>query len=582
MSHPLRTWQGRIRTAALLLLAMVCALPLSIAGAAAVPASQPAAVPAFRKADHVAILTIDGPVEPVTLKSIERRIAQARRDGADAIVIEINTFGGDMAATLDICAMIERDAPANTVAWINPKAYSAGTIIALTCREVVVAPHSTFGDAAPIQFDNIQGLIQMAPAERAKAETPLLQRVIDSARRNHYDEKLVQAFVSVGIELWMIENVTTGERVFVDRAEYQDVFGKEPPTQMTSVTPVMASGMQRPIAPMFSSLIPDAQPQELDPDAIAAEIEREQSLPPARQPLTAADRQQWKLVGQVKSGDRLLTVNQNEAVYFGLASAVIANDEQLKAFFGAQSIRRYDQSWSEHLVSFLMNFWVRVILIIVFLVALFAEMASPGMGVFGASAIVAMLLLIGAPWLVGMAQWWQLLLILVGVLLILVELFVLPGVGAPGIVGVVCLLAGLVGTFMSDDLSSPQGQSELWTGLIGTMTALFGAGVAMWLISRHLHSIPVINRLILKTELGADSGAGGAGLGLLEAMGAPQRALAPGDVGTAVTDLRPAGRADFAGKIADVKSVGSFVERGRSVRVVSVGRFAIEVEDAEA
>src|SRR5690606_34714401 len=81
------------------------------------------------------------------------------------------------------------------------------------------------------------GLQQLPATERAKLESPLLDEVVDSARRNHYDENLVQSFVSVGVELWLIENGETGEKVFVDREEYRAAIGEEPPSELTSITP---------------------------------------------------------------------------------------------------------------------------------------------------------------------------------------------------------------------------------------------------------------------------------------------------------------------------------------------------------
>jgi hypothetical protein len=142
----------------------------------------------------------------------------------------------------------------------------------------------------------------------------------------------------------------------------------------------------------------------------------------------------------------------------------------------------------------------------------------------------------------------------------------------------------MVGTFVTGDFSSPQGQSELASGLVATLLALFGAGVVIWLISRQIHSIPVLNRIILKVELPREDrpGAEPAGIGLLEAMGAAQRSLAPGDIGSAETDLRPAGKAMFGGRVIDVQSVGGYIERGTAIRVVSVGRYVIDVEEAEA
>ena len=193
-------------------------------------------------------------------RSLERRVQEALDDGADAVVLDLNTPGGGLEATLDICHLIKTDAPANTVAWINPQAYSAGTIIALACREIVVGRNASFGDAAPI---SPWGPIPIT--ERAKLESPILAEVIDSARRHHYDENLVQSFVSVGVELWLIEHVDTGERIFVDREEYRAVFGADPAQQLTRLAPPAAPAPS-PVRPWFSTLIPpDESPGEPPP-----------------------------------------------------------------------------------------------------------------------------------------------------------------------------------------------------------------------------------------------------------------------------------------------------------------------------
>jgi hypothetical protein len=447
----------------------------------------------------------------------------------------------------------------------------------------VISPAATFGDAAPIYGIPILGLMQMAPAERAKIESPLLAEVVDSARRNHYDENLVRAFVSVGIELWLIEHVTTGQRIFVDRAEYETIFGDVPPDQFTPVTPppiLAGSAVPRgPVTPYLDQFREslgeeiDAE-EEIDPEEIEREIQFAQSLPPSRARLTEAERGQWRLLTQVVASDQLLTVKAPEAVGYGLTTAVIANDQQLKAYFGAQQLTRYDETWSEKLVRFLVSGPVRGVLIVVFLIALFLEISAPGLGVFGATALVALAILVGAPYLVGMAGWWEILLIVVGLVLVMAELFVIPGLGIAGIAGTMCVLAGLIGTFVSGDLAG-RGQPELWTGVVTTLTSFFAAGVIIWFISRQMHTIPVVNRIVLRAELTTDGGAA-------SAMGSRPRALEPGDLGVVETDLRPAGRVNFEGRLVDVKSVGPFIEKGAPVRVVSVGRFVIEVEEANA
>ena len=107
--------------------------------------------------------------------------------------------------------------PPDLMAWIDDEAWSAGTILAVACPSIACAPRASFGDAAPIQAIPLAGLLEMAPAERAKIEAPLLADVVDSARRNHYDESLVQAIVSVGLELWLLEPVVEGLKNCVGR-----------------------------------------------------------------------------------------------------------------------------------------------------------------------------------------------------------------------------------------------------------------------------------------------------------------------------------------------------------------------------
>jgi len=312
--------------------------------------------------------------------------------------------------------------------------------------------------------------------------------------------------------------------------------------------------------------------------------ELEQSLPPVRNPLTEADRGQWRLVRQVVDHTTLLTLKADEAVYYGLATQVVNGEDQVRAYFGSPQVRRFDASWSEGLVRILCSLPVRAILIIVFLICLFVELAAPGMGVFGATALVALLILIGAPALAGMAQWWDILLIVVGLALVAAEIFVLPGMGICGVAGVVCLVAGMIGTFVSDDLGTATGRAELWAGLITTLSSMFAAGVGMWLISRHLQSIPVLNRLVLRTEVPSPVTAAATAAvprSLLQAMAPARPGLKVGDIGRAETDLRPAGKAVINGRLCDVTSVVGYLAKGTAIRVVSDSSLAIEVEEVE-
>jgi membrane-bound ClpP family serine protease len=243
----------------------------SLPAIALLAVTQTAPVPSYRQATDVVVITIDGVVDSVTAQSFKRRLEEARN--ADAIVVDLNTPGGDLMATLEICYELKNNAPNNTVAWIHPHAFSAGTIIALACREIVAAPGSTFGDAAPI---NATG--QPIPAtERAKIESPVLAEVIDSARRNHYDEHLVESFVSVGIELWLIEHQQSGEILCVNSYEYKNLFGETPPQNFTPIgTGQLGKSTLSPFFSALTEFTDSTQPQSPTWDP-----EFTQQLPPS-------------------------------------------------------------------------------------------------------------------------------------------------------------------------------------------------------------------------------------------------------------------------------------------------------------
>jgi len=544
-------------------------------------------VPAHRQANEIAILTIEGEIDLMTQQSLERRIEEATADGYTAIVLEINTPGGRVDAARNIVNLIKNDAPVNTVAWVNPDAFSAGTLIAISCKEVVVHPNATWGDVAPIGFD-LTGLQQMHPAERAKMEAPLRADMRDAARRYGYDEKLVESFVAVGIELWMLENARTNERIFVDRAEYLALYGEEPPQQITAATPPASGTAPFTVRPFYDPTAPLLDDDKTDEERAAEqerEIERAQTLRSTRPDVARLDPTEWNLLKQIVSSDQLLTLKAGESIEYGLATAVIRNDQELCAFFGtanldpAKDVRRYDESWSEQLVRFLVSFWVRVFLGAVFIIALFLELAAPGMGVFGAVAGLALLVLIGAPYVAGLADVWEIVLILVGMALLAVEIFVIPGFGVAGVAGILCMFVGVIGSFVSGSVTSEEGQAELLTGIGAVVASLFGAGVGVWLMSRYIYDIPVFKKVILSaTTDSASSAIERDGVSHAVTASPAAAVIRPGDTGVAETSLRPAGRATINGRLYDVVTAGEWIESGAMVRVRRVDPFRIEVE----
>lgn len=563
-------------------------------GAFGQPPQSTATVPASRAATNVAIITLHGEIDSqgVMAESIARRISMAERAGADAIVFDIDTPGGDLSSVLRICQSIKGTPIKNTIAWINHDAYSGGAVVALACRDIVVNDPCSFGDAkvitgGPLGIDP-KGL---SPELLRKVMPPLIAEVVDSARRRNAeygsytrDEYLVQSIVADDLPLWLARNSKTGEQMCIDRAELQTYFpGVDPsgPTRLPSVP-----GLGVPMDASHQIRMPDASAAGEVPAGsatlanISGDFRSLQTLPSSRPKLTTANAGDWLVIEKVTDGAGAATFRTSDMLLFNLASndttlvhgvpviKPIRNDQDVAAFLGAKHILRYDRSWSEGLVLFLTNIWVRGLLIVVFLVGLFVEMTHPGIIAPAAFALVALVALIAPPMLIGMANWWEVAAILAGLALLLLEIFVLPGFGVAGVAGLLLLFFGLVGTFvpMGDGLfpDSPQAKNGLAYGALVTLLAVITSGISMWQIGRHFGSLPIFNRLVLRTD--DDESAS-----LLLAMNPGTDALAVvGETGLTLTPLRPAGRMQIGERMLDASAAYGYIDPGTPVRVVRV------------
>lgn len=560
---------------------------------AAKPAPAPIAVPAGRAARNVAVITIHGPIDKWTAFGVEERIKKAVADGADAVVFDINTPGGELKACLDICTAIKSCPIPNTVAWINPEAYSAGSIIAISCREIVVNDPCSFGDALPIVADPLFGLQELPEAEREKMLGPLLAEVVDSARRNGYDEMLVQGLVRRGVELWLVENTTTGQRLFVTEDQYRLAVGGEP-TRGTpgvpSVTGKAGGGAPAPaVPPGATGTVPasesDSGYQPAAPQTskdLAREVNAALEVKGSRThrpDLRAPDQAgHYREIEYVSDGHGLILLKAEKMMTYGVASAIVHNDAELKAFFGASSVARQNPSWSVGLVRFLTHPISRGLLLVVFLLALFIEMTHPGVILPGAIAAACLIALVLPPVLVDLAAWWAVAAVVLGILSLAVELFLIPGFGVFGVLGIILLFGGLIGVFVGGPSglfpSTPGGRNDLAFGAATVLISTVTAVILMYFIAKHLPGLPVVGRLVLQARHGQDVDEEG----LLAAMADPEAIVAVGAEGRTLTSLRPAGRAQFGDRIVDVVTDMGFIDSGVAVRVTAADRFRVVVE----
>lgn len=220
-------------------------------------------------------------------------------------------------------------------------------------------------------------------------------------------------------------------------------------------------------------------------------------------------------------------------------------------------VRRAEETWAESLVRVLTHPVISSILIAVAMLGIIVEIQSPGFGVGGAFGVTSLALFLWGHWLVRLAGWEEVLLIGIGLILLLVEVFVIPGFGIFGVLGIAALLGGLGLSLV--------GTGATWAVVLYAVGQVIAAVLVAVVLSlallRVVPRLPFGRKLILDTELPTAGG-------YTSQPESDSQWL--GTRGTAASTLRPAGVAHFDHERVDVVTEGEYIDAGAPIEVMRV------------
>lgn len=222
-------------------------------------------------------------------------------------------------------------------------------------------------------------------------------------------------------------------------------------------------------------------------------------------------------------------------------------------------VEYYQSSLSDNILGFLSNATVRAILVMLILGGIYMEMHTPGLGVAAAVASTAAILYFLPMFITGTVPAWVLVSLIIGIILIQLELFVIPGFGICGISGIIAVTAALIGGMTSNDAVSGFDIAAVGKSLavVGTGCAL--AVAAVWYLTSSKGPKRLRRHTELMTELSNADGFVGVDMSPARFVGQSARS---------VTVLRPAGKIEIGHEIFDAVSTGPFIAADRKVKVV--------------
>ena len=192
------------------------------------------------------------------------------------------------------------------------------------------------------------------------------------------------------------------------------------------------------------------------------------------------------------------------------------------------------------------------------------ELSAPGLGVFGFMGVLLLTAFFWSHHLEGNADWFEILLFLVGLVFIGIELFVVPGFGLFGIGGIAMVVLSLV--LAGQDFVIPDSEAQfekLAYSLLPILGALLGVIVGGVLLQKVFPNSPIIKRLALAPPEPREASLDGK-----DTEAVVDWSHLTGFKGEAVTPIMPSGKARIDGKVYDVTSNGQVIQKGEPVEVI--------------
>ncbi|WP_374164769.1 nodulation protein NfeD [Arcticibacter sp. MXS-1] len=267
-----------------------------------------------------------------------------------------------------------------------------------------------------------------------------------------------------------------------------------------------------------------------------------------------------EIPGLVAKG-KVLTLTTAEAVRVGLSAGEkndVAGVLAAEGLSGAE-LTEHQVTFIDRLISFLVSPAVSGVLILLIIGGIYFEMQSPGIGFALLVAVVAALLFFAPLYLEGLAAHWEIGLFVIGIILLLLEVFVIPGFGVAGIGGIVCIIAGLVLSLVTNDWFdfTVTASEQISSALLLVMGSMILAIAGCVVLGKSLLGTSAFQRLVLQDEQRSQLGY----------VSGRQKEVLVGKNGIAKTDMRPSGKIEIDGKWYDAVALDGYIERGSSVTV---------------
>ena len=473
----------------------------------------------YAYAAEVYVIDIRNAIGKGLKEYINRGIDSAEKAGADAIIFDIYTPGGALDATRDIIQSVSTTIP--TIAYVR-EAISAGAMISLACDQIVMRPDGIIGDAAPVIISGQEAGEKTVSYVRGRIRT--------SAEKQGRNPDIAAAMVDK--DLVLVKK--SGEIKALTSTEYDEE--KE-------------AGVDMEILVDSGKLLTLTTQDALDLKFVDAKANSIEELLMMYQ-IVEIDGQLMALTIDTVL-DKVEELGENQVILItDLAGANIHEIKPTIAEKIAMSITRPE---------------ISSLLFMLGVLGLIIEIRTPGIGVPGIGGIICLGLFFGGHMFARVSAGYAAVAFVIGIGLLLLEVFVIPGFGVAGISGLILTFGSII--FIFGSFYDPS-VAVFWVSAAFIVTI----GLAIVLFYT-LPKTSTVQKFVLSTSENKELG---------YSAHPDDRSEYVGKTGKTLTPLRPVGAAMIDGKRVDVVTEGELIERDTQIEVIRVEGNKIFVKPKEA
>ena len=276
-------------------------------------------------------------------------------------------------------------------------------------------------------------------------------------------------------------------------------------------------------------------------------------------------------VDSVSQEGKVITFSTSEAIKYGFCDAELNSVEEIlkRQNINEYEISNFQLSSSENIISLFLNPFVSGILLLLIFGGLYFELQTPGVGFPIIASITALLLYLIPYYLNGVAENWEIVLLFLGIILIAVEVFVIPGFGVFGILGLFTSIGSLILIMLNNDLFDFTFvvSGDIVSASLAVLSSIFLLGILILFGGIKLTDTDAFKKIALEET--QDSR-----LGYVSNNYSDEYI---GKKGKAFTVLRPSGKVIIEDKLCDATSYDGFIEKNSKIKVVGNEGSALKV-----